>query len=170
MSDTVYTGEIKLFAGKEVPKGWLPCDGSIVLIKSFENLYALIGTRFGGDGISNFGLPDLRSRIPLGFSTDFPVGTNGGAETVTLVADHLPPHRHTPACSNVNTANAKDATGGVWAAIAAKGLLYSSKTGSIPMNAESIQPVGGDQSHENRMPVIALSYFINPNGLFPNRF
>jgi microcystin-dependent protein len=168
MSENPYVGEIQLFAGDKAPEHWLRCDGSIVSIGAFEALYTLLGTRFGGDGITTFGLPDLRSRIPLGQSKDFPVGTSAGSETVRLRADHLPAHGHAPACSNVNTANSKDAAGAVWAAVTAKGFLYSSKVGSVPMHADSIQPAGGEESHDNRMPVLALSCFISSAGTFPN--
>ena len=159
-----YIGEIKLFSGATIPEGWLLCDGRELPINEYEALASLLGNLYGGTA-TTFCLPDLRSRIPLGQSTAFAQGSKGGAETVILETSHLPAHQHTPACNTA--AGDQDATNAFWASTIEGKKVYAATTGNVQMNDESILPEGDGMSHENRMPVLALSYIIAESGTFP---
>ena len=160
-----YVGEIKLFSGAKIPEGWLLCDGRELPINEYEALASLLGNLYGGTA-TTFCLPDLRSRIPLGQSTAFAQGSKGGKETVILETSHLPAHQHTPACNDAGNAEVQDASDAFWAG--AKGNIYAATTGNVQMNDESILPEGDGMPHENRMPVLAMSYIIAESGTLPN--
>src|SRR5580700_9369854 len=109
---TYYVGEIKMFAGSFAPYGWNFCDGSLLSVSTYAPLYAVIGTTYGGNGTTTFALPDLRGRVPLQTSGNFPLGSNGGAETVTLTTAQIPSHTHTPAASS--TGGSDSPVGNFW--------------------------------------------------------
>jgi len=95
-----YLGEIKMFTGNFAPTSWVFCQGQLLAINDYPGLFLLLGTRYGGDGTTNFGLPDLRSRLPVGAGqgaglSAYTQGQKGGTETVTLQPDNLPAHTHT---------------------------------------------------------------------------
>ncbi|SDG64050.1 Microcystin-dependent protein [Dyadobacter soli] len=167
--DYYYIGEIRIFAADFAPAGWLACAGQILPIERFAALHSLIGNAYGGDGKTTFALPDLRSRIPLGQSDRNPVGTKGGFETITLKAENLPPHRHVPACSNTDNSNSIDGTNGFWSGSTQHGTRYGQAPGATKMSTGSILPEGGSEPHENRMPMLALTYAIAVDGPFPSR-
>ena len=89
-----YVGEVRIFAGNFAPAGWMFCEGQLLPISEYETLYNLIGTTYGGDGQSTFGLPDLRGRIPMHFGNGFTQAETGGVETVTLTVSQIPAHSH----------------------------------------------------------------------------
>ncbi|MGC4130386.1 MAG: tail fiber protein [Bergeyella sp.] len=161
-----YVGEIKLYSGNRIPEGWLPCDGRALLINEYKALAQLLGNKYGGTD-TTFCLPDLRSRIPLGQSTVYAQASKGGTETVTLTTDNIPAHNHTPLCSSASKADSKDAANAFWASTGEKGRRYSTAEGNLHLNEESILPEGEGMPHENRMPVLALSYIIATNGTHP---
>ena len=109
-----FIGEIRMFAGNFAPVGWLFCDGSLLDISTFDTLFALIGTTYGGDGQSTFALPDLRGRVPIHQGPGFAQGQMGGEETVTLTVAQLPAHGHSPQ-ANSNPGTASSPAGAVWA-------------------------------------------------------
>jgi microcystin-dependent protein len=169
MSDQ-YLGEIRMFSGNYAPVGWELCNGQKLSINSHEALYTLLGTMYGGDGVSNFALPDLRGRVPLHNGTS-PEGTlyalaqTGGTETVTLTEAQLPSHTHqvnaqTVAGSSINPANAFWATSTV--------NQYSTLAPNSTMSAASVSSVGGNQEHNNMMPYFPLTFMIAVQGLFPS--
>jgi len=166
-----YVGEIRLFAGNYAPTGWLYCDGRLLLIKEYDTLFFLLGTTYGGDGVTNFALPDLRSRVAVGQSERFPIGQKAGMETIQLNLEELPRHSHTPACSTSGIANTKDATNAFWSAAPEGGRRYGAPGGAdaAQLNLDSVEKVGSSFPHENRMPVLAMSYIIATYGEFPHR-
>ncbi len=165
-----YIGEIRPFAGERIPENWHLCDGAELPVSKYQPLFALIGFTYGrSDDNTKFRLPDLRSRIPIGEGAGYDLGKPGGVEKVVLTTENLPKHKHPVACSTSNTVDLPNATGGVWCASSAKGLLYNSEVGSIEMNDESIRPEGKGDGHENRMPVLAVSFIIALHGIFPDR-
>src|SRR5262245_20901956 len=94
-----FLGEIRIFAGNFAPAGWAFCDGQVLQIAEWTNLFQLIGTTYGGDGITTFNLPDLRGRLPLHFGTPpglraFTQAETGGVESVTLTSSQIPSHSH----------------------------------------------------------------------------
>src|SRR4028118_1483110 len=99
-----YIGEIRMFAGNFPPLGWLFCEGQLLPISENEALFQLIGTTYGGDGESTFGLPDLRGRLPIHQGNGFVLAETGGAEEITLTVNQIPPHPH-PLPASINPAS-----------------------------------------------------------------
>ncbi|MEO8885533.1 MAG: tail fiber protein [Mucilaginibacter sp.] len=175
-----FLGQIKIFGGNYAPQDWHVCDGSTVSVQTYQELFALIGTTYGGDGVNTFGLPDLRGRIVVGMQAsqaDYALGKKGGLESVTLTEANLPQHTHTLS-ANTNNATASALTGNILAApVDPKGsgrevLTYIPKSAPgfklKPLNRETISNTGGSQAHENRMPYLTLNYIIClTGGLFP---
>lgn len=109
-----FPGEIKLFGGTVAPAGWEFCRGELLLIADHTELFAVIGTTFGGDGVTNFALPDLENRFPLGTSDIQSLGTVGGNHFATLTPDNLPAHTHNVRLGiNTETSNSGEAGGNV---------------------------------------------------------
>jgi microcystin-dependent protein len=194
MSDN-FVGEIRPFAFGLIPQGWLPCDGRVLQIQGNQALYSLLGTTFGGNGTSNFALPDLRGRCiihPDVRTTPLPTkqGTTGGTETVTLTTANMPPHLHTlnaaPPPSPPNsqgtlqciTGTATQATpvNNVNAGIDARS-AKARFNGSVPdaqMQAGSITLSGttdsaGGAPHDNMSPFLVINYCIATMGVYPPR-
>ena len=165
-----YIGEIRLFAGNYAPYGWLLCQGQSVAIATYETLYNLIGTTYGGDGVTTFNLPNMSSRVPVhqGQMPGGPVwvlGQAGGSEQVTLTANQVGGHTHALACT---AAAGKSASPQRNFLAAAGTALYT--TGSVggAMAAASIPATGGgNQPHENRSPYLALNFIIAWEGIYP---
>lgn len=167
MSDQ-YVGEIRMFSGNYAPQGWHFCDGSLLSISQYEVLYVLIGTTYGGDGVTNFKLPDLRGRVPLHTSNNYPLGQMAGTEKITLVQSQLPAHTHSANANNV----AADATsvspeGQFWGASSITS--YQSVAPNVTMSPRTVSSVGGNQPHNNMMPSKAVSFIIALQGLYPSQ-
>jgi microcystin-dependent protein len=179
-----YTGEIRLFAGNYVPENWLACNGALLAIQSYEPLYSLIGTTYGGDGRTNFAVPDLRGRVPIGQGqgaglTARVVGGQGGAEVVTLDMTQLPTHHHDVNVSITPANLPTPAPTANLAAATAPAAFYLTKLPSPEKPANladaTIGKVGGvsgagvTNPHQNMMPTFALTYIICGNGIYPQR-
>src|SRR3954465_6263612 len=106
-----FVGEVRMFGGNFAPVGWADCNGQLLAISQNSMLFSLIGTTYGGDGITTFGLPDLRSRTPIGVQGT--LGESAGTETVTLTTATLPPHPHPAACGG--DATSPSPANGFWA-------------------------------------------------------
>ncbi|WP_254560045.1 phage tail protein [Dyadobacter diqingensis] len=164
-----FIGEIKLISTPWVPMGWLLCDGSLLPVnEEFQTLFYLLKNLYGGDGVTNFALPDLRSRVAVGPGEHNVLGKKGGSELVAIPLEGLPAHRHVPACSTAENANSKDATNAFWSAAPEGGRRYASAPANFQMGLDSLQFEGGGQPHENRIPVLALTYIIAFMGIFPS--
>lgn len=168
-----FLGEIVLFAGNFAPRGWAFCEGQLLSINQNSALFSILGTTYGGDGRTTFALPDLRGRAPIqagngpGLSP-YSLGAKGGQETVTLTTNQIPSHNHyINADINVGTTNVP--TNHILANTAAFDDEYSTGTPNTQMNVNAVSHTGGDQSHENRQPFIAMNYIIALQGIFPSR-
>lgn len=179
-----YIGIIKLFSGNFAPKGYMYCSGQVLQISQYTALYSLLGTTYGGDGVSTFNLPDLRSRVPVGggMGSGSTTGINvasgevGGEVNHTLLLNEMPAHGHNFAVSNQNAAQSA-ATNGV--SIATPGASVNRGfTGSLgfvndvpntPLNNLSISQTGGSAPHNNMQPYLGLSYIICTEGVYPSR-
>lgn len=171
MSDA-YIGEIRLVAypAGRVPVDWLPCDGRPLSIQQNPALYALLSITYGGDGRVSFNIPDLRGCVPVAAGNALALGSQGGQESVTITPNTMPAHTH---MVQVNTApgTQNKTNDGIYAASPATTPMYGppSNLVSLGQTVPQLKPAGGDASHENRQPYIALSYIICVNGLFPPR-
>jgi microcystin-dependent protein len=163
-----YVGEIRIFAGNFAPAGWMFCEGQLLPISENETLFQLIGTTYGGDGQSTFGLPDMRGRLPLHQGNGFILAENGGAEEVTLTANQIPAHTHAlKASSNTATDTAPAQT--VPAALTGATLsAYGMDAPMAALSPQSISAVGGSQPHTNFQPYLCVNYIISLFGIFPS--
>ncbi len=165
-----FIGEIKMFAGNFAPRGWTLCDGQLMPINEYSALFSLLGTTYGGDGESTFGLPDMRGRIPVHPGSGPGLrprswGARGGAETVALTTPETPAHSHTLA-ADPNAATSADPAGRV-PANAPGALSYAQGTPDVKM--ASTANTGGSAAHENRMPYQCVNYIIALTGIYPSR-
>lgn len=171
-----FVGEVRVFAGNFAPVNWHKCDGSLLPISNYETLFALIGTLYGGDGVSTFGLPDMRSRVPMGMGqgpglTNRIVGQSFGSETVTLLAAQLPVHNHAFAATTAE-ASAASPTDAMFATQTDGDKIYVAANGTnqpAVLAGASVVQTGGSQPHENIMPSLGVTYIICLNGIFPSR-
>ena len=167
-----FLGEVKLVSFSFAPKGWTQCNGQLLPINQNAALFSLLGTTFGGDGRVNFGLPDLRSRIPVHMGGNFPtLGARSGEEFHTLTLQELPSHNHF-FNANSSGAAASSPVGAVYADTSATQGLNPYKSGGAvgaTMDVGVIPGVGGNQPHENRQPFLVLNWIIALQGIFPSR-
>jgi microcystin-dependent protein len=164
---TPFLGEIKIMSFNFAPKGWAQCDGQLLPINQNQALFSLLGTSYGGNGTTNFGLPDMRGRTGLHVGNGLTQGERAGAESVTLQIGQLPAHTHTAVGNGTaNGANAPAPSPNFWAD-AGKPLFASSANNT--MAAQAITSVGGSQPHENRSPYLTLNLCIALQGIFPSR-
>lgn len=163
-----YLGEIRLTAFNFAPVGWFLCQGQIVSIAQYSALYSLIGTTYGGDGISTFALPDLRGRTPVHFGngnglSPAIIGLLTGTEQVTLTTQQMPAHTHT-VVSSAGTGNATSPSGNYFAACGDGQYANAPALASAPFSG-----VGGSLPHENRQPSLTISFIIAWEGVFPSQ-
>ncbi|WP_433946952.1 phage tail protein [Paenibacillus sp. SN-8-1] len=136
-----------MFAGNFAPQGWALCNGQVLSIAENEALFALLGTTYGGDGQTTFGLPDLQGRVAVHPNSTITRGSKAGTETVTLTSQQLPAHTHT---ANANTAlgESSEPANAVWAQTYMTNYAEAG-TGLVGMNTNSLAPVGGNQPTAN---------------------
>ena len=167
-----YVGEIRMFAGNFAPKDWRFCEGQLLSIALNETLFQLIGTTYGGDGVSTFALPDLRGRVPIHQGTNqangisYPLAQTGGVEQVTLTVQQIPVHGH-PFVATTKIANQSAPTGNVVAQSSAAD-LYIEDTPNVNLAANSLGPTGGSQPHSNFQPYLCVNFIISLFGIFPS--
>jgi microcystin-dependent protein len=167
-----FVGEIRVFALNFEPRGWAACDGRLLPISVNTALFSLLGTTFGGDGRTTFGLPNLRGRIPLGAGagpglTPRNLGESAGTETATLSLNQLPAHNHAAKCNSGN-GNQYGPANHYWAQDAGGANEYGA-TGTGQMSAAAIGLAGGSQPRSNLQPYTVVNYCIALMGIFPPR-
>jgi len=160
-----FIGEIRLFTYNFAPKGWAFCNGQLLPINQNFALFSLLGTTYGGDGTTNFALPDLRGRVALHEGTGFPLGQTGGEATHTLTVSELPSHTH-QASGSSDAANTVLPGNSVWAH--SDNLVYN-QSANLQMSPSAISAVGGGQAHNNMQPYLVLNYCISLQGTFPSQ-
>ena len=166
-----FIGVIMIFGFNFPPNGWALCNGQLMPILQNEALFSLIGTIYGGDGVTTFGLPNLQSRVPVGQGTlqggqTYTVGQQGGLENVTLTTNQLPAHTHTATASSAES-NSTDPAGHLWAAQPA--LMQYNGTPNTAMHGSAIGVTGTSLPHSNIVPFLAVNYAISLNGIYPSR-
>lgn len=173
-----FIGQIIMFGGNFAPRGWALCNGQLLPIAQNTALFSILGTTYGGDGRTTFGLPDLRGRVAMhaghgpGLS-DRRLGSKGGTETNTLNETQIPSHTHAATAHCVDgVGNANTAAGNLWAADAGnQSATYNNgnESGDMKNDAISVAPSGGGQSVNNIQPFQVTNYIIALQGLFPSR-
>ena len=170
-----FVAEIRIFPFNFAPTGWAMCNGQLMPLSQNTALFALLGTTYGGNGTSNFALPNLQGCTPMhhgqgpGLSLR-DLGETGGSQFVTLLESEMPAHAHVLNAQN-STGNLNDPTGAVLARPFGGGNMYKTPAGAptVPMAFESLAPAGGSLPHNNMMPYLALNFCIALQGVFPAR-
>jgi microcystin-dependent protein len=168
-----FVAEIRIFPFNFAPKGWAFCDGQILPISQNTALCSLLGTTYGGDGKSNFALPDMRGNAPMhpgqgpGLSLH-DLGESGGSDTVTLLESEIPAHPHGWMASN-QFGTDQSPINETFAAGVGGIAMYAAPASITPLYDGTLTPAGGDQPHNNMMPYLTLNFCIALQGVFPPR-
>jgi microcystin-dependent protein len=168
-----FMGQIAFVAFNFAPKGWAECNGQILPIAQNTGLFSILGTTYGGDGITTFALPDMRGRVLVhagqgpGLSY-YTQGQSGGVESVTLSTSQIPAHTHTVAAVS-SEGNQNNPTGRLLADTKTLDKEYSDATANTTMSPAMISPTGGNQPHTNLQPYLTLKCIIAIEGIFPAR-
>jgi microcystin-dependent protein len=169
-AQTPYLGEIKFVAFNFAPQGWALCNGQLLPISGNQALFNLLGTTYGGNGTSNFALPNLQGRMPLGMGAgtgaSYPLGQTGGQTSVTLSVAQMPKHSHSLHVSST-TANTKAPAGAVSAGDSGAA-TYSSVAPDAVMSSKSIGTAGGTTPVPTMSPYLALTCIIALEGVYPS--
>ena len=176
-----YVGEIRMFGGSFAPAGWAMCQGQLMPISENETLFNLIGTTYGGDGQSTFGLPDLQGRVPMhmgqgpGISQNYQIGQEGGVESVTLSIQQTPIHNHLSMATtaqgdaNAPAANVTLASMGPAGIAQVPCYLPFANTNQITLSPQTIASTGGSQPHDNMQQYLCITFIISLFGIFPSQ-
>ncbi|MCH9649022.1 MAG: tail fiber protein [Deltaproteobacteria bacterium] len=170
-----FLAEVRIVGFNFAPRGWAFCDGQILPINQNQSLYSLLGTTYGGDGRTSFGLPDMRGRSPMhvGRSNgggDHREGQKSGEETHTLSAAEMPQHDHVLRGSTDPATLDAPESGAVMANTSPTALQFYGQPGAlVSMGTGTVANVGGGQAHDNMQPYIAVNFCIALQGLFPSR-
>jgi len=170
-----FVAEIRIFPFNFAPRGWAWCDGQLLPLSQNTALFSLLGTTYGGNGKSNFALPDLQGRAPMhpgqgpGLSLH-DLGETGGSETVTLLESEIPAHSHAMRASN-DASNTNTPAGALVARPFGRGnnIFNAANANRVSMAPESLAPAGGDQPHNNLQPFLTFYFCIALQGVFPPR-
>jgi microcystin-dependent protein len=184
MAQTPLIGAVFMFAGSSAPTGYMLCQGQLLLIQQYQALFTVLGTKFGGDGVTTFALPDLQSRVPIGAGqgpglSNYTLGEAAGTESVTLLYNNMPAHSHTvnavagagnqtspasylPATVSITATHPVPDFPGISAPSA-----YSNASPNATMNPNMIAAAGGNQPHTNIQPFLSINFIIAITGVFP---
>lgn len=177
-----FIGQIMMAGFNFAPRSWALCNGQLLPIAQNQALFSLLGTQFGGNGTTNFALPDLRSRTPIGYASSVDpgwqppsvqIGQTGGVENVTLLSTNLPAHTHAANASTTNGDN-RIPINGVFATSNNSGgaaiSIYAASNGPVvPLNPATVAPAGGNQPHPNLQPYTTINFCIALQGVYPSR-
>lgn len=169
-----FVAEIRIFPFNFAPKGWAWCDGQLLPLSQNTALFSLLGTTYGGNGKSNFALPDLQGRAPMhpgqgpGLSLH-DLGETGGSETVSLLESEIPSHSHSLGAQNVLLGGVIVPAGATFNRPASGNLFTATLNPLVSMAPEMLAPAGGDQPHNNMQPYLTFYFNIALQGVFPPR-
>ncbi len=163
-------GQLTLFGTDWCPRGWAKANGALLPISQNAALFSLLGTTYGGNGQTNFALPDLQGRAPVSYSANMPIGLATGSSTVTLTVNQMPAHNHLIVASSQGPSTGNP-SGGSLATFPPAQPIYSSSgtTPSVPMNAQILSHTGGSQPINVQSPILAMNWCIATVGIFPSR-
>jgi microcystin-dependent protein len=161
-----FLSEIKIVSFNFPPKGWALCNGQLLPINQNQALFALLGTTYGGNGQTNFALPNIRGRVPIHMGNGHTLGEAAGSTSVTVNIQQLPTHTH-PLMGSATAGDTAAPGNAVLAATPA--LIYGPPSSLTTLNPINVTSVGGSQPHNNMMPYLTLNFIIALQGIFPSQ-
>ena len=162
-----HLGEIQFVAFNFAPRGWAFCNGQLLPISTNSALFSLLGTMYGGNGQTNFGLPNLRGRVPVSVGDGFEFGQTGGTESETLTVGQMPPHGHSyPVADHRGSTSDPGTPSGAYFASGEPAYALAANATFAP---SAVTSVGGSQAHTNMQPYLVLNAIIALQGIFPSR-
>ena len=163
---TPFLSEMRIMSFNFAPQGWAMCNGQFLPINQNQALFSLLGTMYGGNGQTNFALPDLRGKVPLHIGGGFTQGQAGGQESHTLTISEMPAHNHLAQATS-SASNTNIPTGNLLASINAP--QYNPVSGLTTLAPSTVSNVGGSQPHTNQQPFLVLNICIALQGAFPSQ-
>ncbi|MDQ3933343.1 MAG: tail fiber protein [Actinomycetota bacterium] len=161
-----FLSEIRIFSFNFPPKGWAFCNGQVMPINQNQALFALLGTTYGGNGQTTFGLPDLRDSAPIHVGNGHILGEKAGTTAVTITQQTMPQHIHFVNASSSNQGGSQSPAGRFLGAVTN---MYHDFTTPQSINPATLGNVGGSQAHTNQQPLLGLNFCIALQGIFPSR-
>lgn len=161
-----FLSEIRIVSFNFAPKGWALCNGQLLPINQNQALFALLGTTYGGNGQTNFALPNFRGRVPIHTGSGHTLGEAAGSTAVTVNIQQLPQHVHALMGSGDSTGTAVDPTNAFLAPVNSG---YRPPQNLTTLEGTMVTPVGGSQPHSNMMPYLVLNFIIALQGIFPSQ-
>ena len=161
-----FLSEIRIMSFVFAPKGWALCNGQLMPINQNQALFSLLGTTFGGNGQTNFALPDARGRVPIHSGAGFTLGTRGGEDAHTISLAEMPTHVHQEAASTASDGGSNNPSGRF---LGSANNVYATPQNLAPFHPATIGNVGGSQPHLNDQPYLTLSFCIALQGIFPSQ-
>jgi microcystin-dependent protein len=159
-----FLSEIRIMSFNFAPKGWALCNGQLLPINQNQALFSLLGTTYGGNGQTNFALPNLQGDVPIHMGSNHKLGETAGTTAVTVNIQQLPAHSHTLFATNTAGTGANPANG-----VLAQALnVYNAPSALVALNPASVTNTGGSQAHNNMMPYLVLNFCIALQGIFPS--
>jgi microcystin-dependent protein len=165
---TPYLGEIRAVTFNFAPKGWALCNGQLLAINQNQALFSLLGTTYGGNGTTNFALPNLQNRVPLHVSSTHILGQAAGEAQHTLTVAEMPVHAHVPAARKANGDNPSPA-GRAWGLTPVDQTYAPAGSPLVAMSGAAVANAGGGQAHQNWPPYLVINFVIALQGIFPSR-
>ena len=163
-----FLSEIKIVSFNFPPKGWALANGQFLPINQNQALFALLGTTYGGNGQTNFALPNLRGRVPIHMGNGHTLGEAAGSTSVTVNIQQLPTHIH-PLMASESNASVPNPSGNVLARTTAADIYSTQIKSLVSLAPVSVSNVGGSQPHNNMMPYLVLNFIIALQGIFPSQ-